>query len=117
VSYGVVWEYSRHMHCFPRHNGGFPVATARRMVGVFIGTVDGIEANAEVSVIISGEKVLWLIRNEIAIEGTGPAVVGVNEEIFRRVLGLPVESQPTIQDDAQGVDARLVVESNQFQLS
>jgi mRNA-degrading endonuclease toxin of MazEF toxin-antitoxin module len=89
---------------------------SRRMVGTFIGEVDGIACNVALSVLINNDRTLWLIRGDIAIAGTGTIIAAATHELFDRVLGIAVLAQPEIKDGEQGAHPCLVVQADDLKL-
>lgn len=87
----------------------------RRMIGVFIGEVDGVPTNVDLAVLINGDRVLLLINGTVVIEGSGPAVARANHHVLDRMLDIPILAEPTVQHQRERVNPCLVVQSDPFQ--
>lgn len=92
------------------------MATARRMIGVFIGEVDGAATNVPLSVFINGDRVAWLVRGEIAASADAAAAAIATNVLLDRIGGVPVLAQPEVEHGAERAYPCLIRESDALKL-
>lgn len=91
------------------------MATARRMIGMFCGEVDGQEVSVRYALLLNGDRMMLLINGDVAVAADSAAVAVANNEIMDRALGIPVEAFPAIHDGVER-DHPVLIEAQALQL-